>query len=430
MTSKQINCIFPLLLPETCTHTDYRCICTNLRSLDDPPLPPQNDTDRGETISPSPYTSPFATCVNETCGLLEQIRAPGHILNLCWTFGVPVDFPEVMVPFYLRSGLYARATPGSAFSGRFSTQPPAVSTLNIGPGSVVDSSTPIPTSLPAATTSNAPTTGTGSRTSSGSTSAVNTFNSFQTSATSTGATPPTITGSNDNKKSDGLSSGAKIGIGVSIPLVVILLLAGAFWYFRARRTMKTTPEISDNIDTIPEKYSESKQLAEVGGVQINEMGHTSSGTSANVYEMPSQTMGHASPPSSSTSMSRIPISPRAELAGDKSSNPSIVPSPGNKTGDLNDASLSSLHFQPFGSAPQITSASSSNLPQQQTGAVTDTDGGAEIVRLEREMAEVQRKKERLQEEKALERREEELRRIIDERKKVMGGSRDLGAGTT
>jgi hypothetical protein len=178
-----------------------------------------------------------------------------------------------------------------------------------------------------------------------------------------------------------------------------------------------SPGLSDDTTTIPEKYPEAWQPAEAGGVQISEMGHNSSETSANVYEMPSQTRNAALPPSSPPSVSRKPVSPRPELAGIQPSKTSIIPSSENRTGDETDIAGSNSKSLPDINALPIASTSSSALVHQEPLATSGTQDDGELVSSEREMVQLQRKKERLQE-KELERREEELRRTIEERKKA------------
>jgi uncharacterized protein HemX len=77
---------------------------------------------------------------------------------------------------------------------------------------------------------------------------------------STGISPP----------SDGLSTGAKIGVSVGIPFVVIIGLALGFFFWKRRRTRQTVCEqhkvnAENKITLVAPMYLEGEQIHELHG---------------------------------------------------------------------------------------------------------------------------------------------------------------------
>jgi hypothetical protein len=372
-----------------------------------------------------PYISQFAICVEESCSHQEQLQAPGHILAFCHAFAVPVNFPEVMIPFYKRQAA------GSSFSGSFFS------------GGGLSTFAP-----PSSFSSAAITPATSARTTS--TEITTTTSNKQNE---TRVSSPTSASTGNNTSSGEISSGAKIGIGVAIPLIVVLISIGVFWYFRQRGKKRVTSELlgqNEDGSRLPEptseiselkgsggtKYPMGRQAVEASSVSINEMGDTTSEARLKVYELPNRTMGVASPPSSPAPLSKKPVSPRttpvAVVSGESVSKASTFPAPWDHAGgdDMTPSNprLVSREAEPVPKFQKSPGTGGSASPLYSSQAVASSAAGIgddELQKLEKEMAQVKQRKERLQEVQELERKEEELQRTIEEKRKTMGA---LGSG--
>jgi len=265
-----------------------------------------------------------------------------------------------------------------------------------------------------------------------------------------GATAESSPGSSSPSTS-GLSSGAKIGIGVTIPLAFIAFAGvGLLWFFRRRRNNRGfefgAPETHD--ERLPEPTSTIAALeepkdhppsyhglhVEAGGTPISEM---------NQHQHPTTVV--ASPEPASHELNAVAGEqrhyPSQELSSDQqrheaSGNPvytghelptqPMTPSP------TPASPVSSPTRKPVPTTAASPGPSSSSFPPPwgPSGAAEYERGlhigpaeaaiaeDQELRELEEEVARVKMQKQRLQELQALEAREDELRRSIAERKKM------------
>lgn len=258
----------------------------------------------------------------------------------------------------------------------------------------------------------------------------------------------------------GLSTGAKIGLGVAIPLVVIFALAAlAFWWFRIRKK-KQTPPVAETVEPyngMPElgegAFQENKRSElGAGGTEIKKPEAVKYPTEMDaprtpavpVFELPNNPstqnltpeLGPGSP------VVRKPVNqvtpsgfqpPWDTGEQDGFMTPPMMANLGHGNGSVNSLALheqparaTSLHPQKPLHSPQV-SVSSTAPPYPSTSPVSPptasntlaSSDDQELAQLEREMAAVRERKERLREVEALERREEELKRRISS---LPGGS--------
>lgn len=262
-------------------------------------------------------------------------------------------------------------------------------------------------------------TGSGSSTigSGGSGTASNTGGS--STASNTGA-PTTSTPT--SASSSGLSTGAKIGIGVAVPLVVILLAIGAFIFFRRR---KRSVQAQTDDGGLPEHVSNIAELkdnsqppgyhqnpAEAGGNPIHEMndnhsrGYAQEVAASPIHELNSDaTNSRQLSPANTPRDESLGTSPKSEIAavGRKpvATPPlpkSSVPAPWENSGEI-----------PY-PAPSLDPAH-----------VTQNDD-VDLKEMQEEIVMIRERKERLRSLQALDEREEQLKRKIEERKKSGGPS--------
>lgn len=196
-----------------------------------------------------------------------------------------------------------------------------------------------------------------------------------------------------------MTTGAKIGVGVAIPLVVILFTLGIFFYIRRRRQNHTVNEKPHNGPPY-----------EADGAPIHELNNT--------FGAAPQLGGN----------------PRHELHGDTSKNKILIVNEGPVTSEPNFAenkqkanSREASFPAPWGnqepSYEQLVLTSSENPPfkvsqrSEETPEVNTGKEDAELAQLEREMAQVKERRERLEELGALQAREEQLRRTIEQKRK-------------
>jgi hypothetical protein len=350
--------------------------------------------------------------------------APNKILDFCEAIEVPVLLPEFMSDT-LR--IFGRQAFPSGFSNvgsvplqtTFITVPiPATETITISktPSGVSSSSS----AETLKSTSGTQPSQTPTQTRTGSSSA---------SATGTAKTPEATGGPPNNPSSGGLSSGAKIGIGVAIPLVAIILGLACLWYFRRRRRNQSPvsgeqqaekydgglPEPISTIDELPKALPPSYQLrvgefgrvpVEAGGTPIHEMnqGFGEGGRGGNrVHEHNDGTTGGGQ---------------RHELGAVESQrNESSSPQPSTHTSSFpppwdSNEGYSCTPSQSY--SPQVGTA---EIGTEQRSANVDED--VELRQMEEEMAQVRQRRERLQSMQELEAREEALKKAIEERRRAV-----------
>ena len=259
------------------------------------------------------------------------------------------------------------------------------------------------------------------------TSAPTTSGNTLATTSSTGSNP---TNTSATPSPSGLSTGAKIGIGVAVPLVVIALLAGfLLWWFKYRNSQAPVlPEIDDG--GLPEstgpgwvsgtkpvsqplpayRGADAQRKVESGGVPIHELSFTS-GAGAGAQTQYATRGGRQE-------MSAVPASTRHEMG---------VQSP-----VLASAAVAENSVSPV--VPPVAQSSIAP-PWERTAEEEFAYGGPasvslpktqeelEVERMEQEMAQVKLRKQRLLDVQALEQKEEALKRAIESK-------RNMGAGTS
>lgn len=272
----------------------------------------------------------------------------------------------------------------------------------------------------------------------------------------------------DNNSTGGLSSGAKIGIGVAIPLVVILLILGAFFFFRhRRRRVKPTAETGETPEKtaggIPElmttavdikkpdqvQYNPPQQgrlPVDAGGIPINELHYDTARQMPegwNTFELhgqaaPTPRYDSSAPRyevSASPAYSNSPIARKsipATSVPTTTSTPSTFPPPWSG-GDGAESWANNPVPQPTPPPQELITPverpSELSAPQAATSPEVSED--ADLIALELEMEQVRQKKERLQHLQELEAREAELSKRIAEKKNASnsgGGGAGAGGG--
>jgi hypothetical protein len=257
-----------------------------------------------------------------------------------------------------------------------------------------------------------------------------------------GATAGSSPGSS-SPSTNGLSSGAKIGIGVTIPLAFIAFAGvGLLWFFRRRRNNRGfesgAPEPTSTIAALEEPKDHPPSYhglpVEAGGTPITEM---------NQHQHPTTIV--ASPEPGSHELNAVAGEqrhyPSQELSSDQqrheaSGNPIYtgheLPTQPMTTSPTPASPVSSPKRKPVSITVASPGPSSSSFPPpwDPSGAAEYERGlhigpaeaaiaeDQELKELEEEVARVKMQKQRLQDLQALEAREDELRRSIAERKKM------------
>ncbi|CRG91687.1 hypothetical protein PISL3812_08738 [Talaromyces islandicus] len=89
------------------------------------------------------------------------------------------------------------------------------------------------------------------------------------------ATPTNLSSDTSSPPSGSLSTGTKAGIGVAIPVVVIIVVLGVFWYLRKRGKNKkeASPEVGKefNAQSSPHNGLPNLKLAEADGNPVSEL---------------------------------------------------------------------------------------------------------------------------------------------------------------
>jgi hypothetical protein len=375
---------------------------------------------------------PLAVCILFT-DLSQQTDpdpdAPAVVIKLCYNMGVPFkpNSSEGLAPFAKRFVALASGVSASIQS----TTSLAASPTSVDPASLTT-----------------------------------TTNSMPTSAES-GVMPATNSSSNS-----GLSLGAKIGLGVAIPLVLILLAIAAFWYFRRRHHKSSSSVTADETHEV-----DGGQIpVEAGGQPISEMdsntnitnsmprpysfeyqnppsdsktafgsdiisGLSSPITSPTTASFARRTLSPTSPspfpppwetdqsevayhllqrpldspslPSPKTEIPQIQ-SPKTQSSKTRSSKTPSSKTPSSKTPSSKTPSPKTPSPQIQIPPPSAQITRPQNLPAMSVSRSDD----AELLRLEAEIAQVREKKERLRYLSELEAREEELLRNINERRRM------------
>ncbi|OJJ70194.1 hypothetical protein ASPBRDRAFT_181877 [Aspergillus brasiliensis CBS 101740] len=264
-----LNCLFPLIL-STCSHTDYTCLCTNLPTV--------------------AATTQFESCFHQCPINHDQRETPNSLLSLCNLFDIHPNLPEYMTPNInidrrgeyineLRT-IYSIVT--TIYASTQSTSEPTSTEdpLATATAGVISSIDPDDTA-----TTIAPTTSSDDNTVTTTSQQPNIITITETRLISTmymtSAATRTSSPDNNNTNTSGLSTGAKAGIGVAVPLAVALIALLAFlWFQRRRRKMKqqqsggiNTSEESGQTTTI--QHTEGKDtitlvLPEIDGAPLNE----------------------------------------------------------------------------------------------------------------------------------------------------------------
>ena len=357
--------------------------------------------------------------------------APNKILDFCEAIEAPVLLPEFMSDT-LR--IFGRQAFSSGFSS-VGSAPHRTSSISLPIATteiVTISKTPsgVSSSSSVQTLTSTPGTQplqTPTRTGTGSSSA---------SATATSTTPEATGGPANNSSSGSISSGAKIGIGVAVPLVTIIFGLACLWYFRRRRRNQSPvsgeqqaekndgglPEPISTIDELPKALPPSYQSrvgefgrvpVEAGGTPIHEMnqGFSEGGRGGNqVEERNDGTTGGGQ---------RHELGAVASQRNESSS--AVVgqspPQPSTHTSSFPppwDSNKGYCYTPSRSYSPQVGTA---EIGTEQRS--TNVDEDVELRQMEEEMARVRQRRERLQSMQELEAREEALKKAIEERRKAV-----------
>jgi hypothetical protein len=259
-----------------------------------------------------------------------------------------------------------------------------------------------------------------------------------TTSTGIATTSPTSSSSSSNSTftetftSSGLPTAGKVGIGVAIPLLCILLALGVLWYLRRRKKTQPISSVEPEKDDggLPEPTTTLQELAEpglrekigsrggihveAGGTPIHEIHSSQRRTkhelSANLADNPSEL--YDAPSSAYHELTASHVQPHRSLS------PPFPPAPSPIAVPRKPVALAER--RPSSSPRSWENPASSELKPPQQVALDEGNEAAELARLEEEVARVKLKRQRLQQLQALEAQEEELERSIQEKKK--GGS--------
>ncbi|PKX97260.1 uncharacterized protein P174DRAFT_448913 [Aspergillus novofumigatus IBT 16806] len=196
-----LSCIYDLVLEYDCSHTDFACICTRL-----------------EVIS---QDVKFRSCYDRCPINPDQRWTPGRLLDFCDLVGVQPALPDYMSQY---TELHRRQpVEGRAFSWE-SGATGRVSALTVsGTGTAIYASTSDAEVFSTMTITP---------------SWVGATQTVLITKTATGFSPSqtsSVERVDPNLQSTGLSTGAKAGIGVAIPLAVICIASILLWYIRRKK---------------------------------------------------------------------------------------------------------------------------------------------------------------------------------------------------
>ncbi|KAH8599508.1 autophagy-related protein 27-domain-containing protein [Bisporella sp. PMI_857] len=390
-----------------CAYTDYWCICTQL-----------------EVVL---FDERFKSCVQGCDYNSEQIRAAAAMRSFCDSAGVPLDnFPSWITPLGLldRRQVRLRSDFSSAYQTIFTTSTstapwgqkeglPRTATLDEIKGTVsviVEVENTVASVMKLITSTlpggQAPYTSTFTNSGMPEVTVI-----IGVTATASGSNPTGVNSDTSSTKKSGLSTGAKVGIGVTIPLLIIIaaVLLGIWWH-RKRNKEYDDGGLPEHINTLSEMQEASprpppaylKSPSSVYEISADELQHPAA--AAIRHEMATYSkrelsqsplhlheIGSAEP---SPAMPGKPVSP-SSLASNGNMGPSIPP-------------WDNFHENEV------------SIHQAARDEPVRTTEDIEIQRMEEEMAQVRLRKERLANLERLEQREAELERAIVDRKR--GGS--------
>ncbi|KAH2187910.1 hypothetical protein KXV44_008224 [Aspergillus fumigatus] len=201
----QLGCIYKLVLEYDCSYTDFACICTRLEVI-------------SQDVS-------FMSCYNQCPLSPDQRWTPGRLLDFCDLVGVQPALPDYMSQYtelHRRQPVAERAFSWeSGATGQVSalTVSDTATAIYASASDVEDFST---MTVGAIQTVFITKTATG-------------FATSQTSSVSTYLPTATSEPVDPGLQSTSLSTGAKAGIGVAIPLAVIFIASILLWYIRRRK---------------------------------------------------------------------------------------------------------------------------------------------------------------------------------------------------
>ncbi|KAL5684873.1 hypothetical protein EMGR_005064 [Emarellia grisea] len=200
-----LGCIYKLVLEYDCSYTDFACICTRLEVI-------------SQDVS-------FMSCYNQCPLSPDQRWTPGRLLDFCDLVGVQPALPDYMSQYtelHRRQPVAERAFSWeSGATGQVSalTVSDTATAIYASASDVEDFST---MTVGAIQTVFITKTATG-------------FATSQTSSVSTYLPTATSEPVDPGLQSTSLSTGAKAGIGVAIPLAVIFIASILLWYIRRRK---------------------------------------------------------------------------------------------------------------------------------------------------------------------------------------------------
>ncbi|GFF35778.1 hypothetical protein IFM46972_04668 [Aspergillus udagawae] len=373
-----LNCIYELVLDYNCAHTDFACICTRL-----------------EVIS---QDVKFKSCYDHCPINPDQRWTPGRLLDFCELVGVQPALPDYMSQYselHRRQPVEARAfaQESGATGGRVSVVT-VYSTATRIHASTSDAEVLTSTMTITASWVSAIQTVLVTKTATG-------FSTSQISSVSTylpTATPEPV---DPSLQSTGLSTGAKAGIGVAIPLAVICIASILLWYIRRKKKNggdggghdetqlpTTISPTSPAVNNLPFE-KDGNAINELDGQQNSE---TDAKSKTTIFELdanlttPEKDQGQQKEVTSGDSLTTVGAFPRPSSMQEEMSGPANI-----------------CGF---------------NTPREsQEGNPSHAYEEMSLADLEEELARVARRKERLQHLESLENTQEALRRLIAARKK-------------
>lgn len=227
----------------------------------------------------------------------------------------------------------------------------------------------------------------------------------------------------------GLSTGAKIGIGITIPLVVLIAIGIlAFCLLRRRKKKRNTPN-GDQPPELPEETSSRRELESGAFVkrkedkddgQIHELSQQQVGEK-NVHELKADSYAPVVSPVPIHELAPQTPTPRYELTdtGITSQTPPVPksPPPGVTRKPVNPSPAPvSGYFSPPWEIPEGESSFSAAYTGPPVSS-TQANEDQELREMEEEMARIKEEKDRLRRMQSLEAREKELRKTIEARKR-------------
>ncbi|KOC14203.1 hypothetical protein AFLA70_307g001821 [Aspergillus flavus AF70] len=366
-----LNSVYSQSLLDKCAYSDYACICMQLASIG---------------------TEPEIESCLETCPRnLDQRWTPGQILDMCDQIDTKPVLPDYMT---IHAELHKRQVIQTSIITKTGTE--------AGPVTVVVTQTATGSDTqPTMTTTTSGATET-SRTSPYTTAPTITTSETQTASPRTTAVTSDMSRAQDT--SSGLSTGAKVGIGVAVPVIVILIIV-LLWFLRRRRMRNKPlvgePEVAECKDGMPPEI-DGNPIHESGGRAIE---NSRSSPLGPVYELSGQSI---------VSPDKLGVLPTSEGTGS-----SVQDIRGAGSGLVGGVEVQpsgnddAQHHDPADIRPLSSSAESGDR-----GSATQFES-MDIVGLEEEIARVRKRKERLQYLQSLEEQEELLKQAIA-RKKGMG----------